>query len=199
MPAPPKVPGGSSPSTRWTSPTPTRRRSCTEQACAHESVRRDDGQARRSMSRFPPDRRQSRPRLLENIILLQSACSDLRADPRRIADGVVIEAKLDRGRGPVAAMLVQGGTLHPGDIIVAGSEWGRVRALVDDHGQTVSEAPPSMPVEVLGFQGAPEAGDRFAVVESRGAGPRDRPTTVPARSARIRSPARLRRAARWPR
>ncbi len=104
-------------------------------------------------------------RLLETI-LLQSEVLDLKADPRRVADGVVIEAKLDRGRGPVATVLVQGGTLHPGDIIVAGSEWGRVRALIDDHGQTVSEAPPSMPVEVLGFQAAPEAGDRFAVVET---------------------------------
>ncbi len=104
-------------------------------------------------------------RLLETI-LLQSEVLDLKADPRRVADGVVIEAKLDRGRGPVATVLVQGGTLHPGDIIVAGSEWGRVRALIDDHGQTVSEAAPSMPVEVLGFQAAPEAGDRFAVVET---------------------------------
>jgi translation initiation factor IF-2 len=104
-------------------------------------------------------------RLLETV-LLQAEVLDLKADPRRVADGVVIEAKLDKGRGPVATVLVQGGTLHPGDIIVAGSEWGRVRALVDDHGKTVSEAPPSMPVEVLGFQSAPEAGDRFAVVEN---------------------------------
>lgn len=103
---------------------------------------------------------------LIEAILLQAEVLDLKADPRRVADGVVIEAKLDRGRGPVATVLVQGGTLHPGDIVVAGSEWGRVRALIDDHGATVSEAPPSMPVEVLGFQAAPEAGDRFAVVES---------------------------------
>ncbi|MBN9020099.1 MAG: translation initiation factor IF-2 [Rhizobiales bacterium] len=104
-------------------------------------------------------------KLLETI-LLQSEVLDLKADPRRVADGVVIEAKLDKGRGPVATVLVQGGTLHPGDIVVAGSEWGRVRALVNDIGKTVSEAPPSMPVEVLGFQSAPEAGDRFAVVEN---------------------------------
>ncbi|MCX5513785.1 translation initiation factor IF-2 [Kaistia algarum] len=104
-------------------------------------------------------------RLLETI-LLQAEVLDLKADPRRVADGVVIEAKLDKGRGPVATVLVQGGTLHPGDIVVAGSEWGRVRALIDDHGKTVSEAAPSMPVEVLGFQAAPEAGDRFAVVEN---------------------------------
>ncbi|MCX5494914.1 translation initiation factor IF-2 [Kaistia dalseonensis] len=104
-------------------------------------------------------------KLLETI-LLQSEVMDLKADPRRVAEGSVIEAKLDKGRGPVATVLVQRGTLHPGDIIVAGSEWGRVRALLNDRGQTVSEAPPSMPVEVLGFQGAPDAGDRFAVVET---------------------------------
>ena len=78
----------------------------------------------------------------------------------------MIEAKLDRGRGPVATVLVQRGTLHVGDIVVAGAEWGRVRALVNDTGDTVHEAGPSMPVEVLGFTGTPEAGDRLAVVES---------------------------------
>jgi translation initiation factor IF-2 len=78
----------------------------------------------------------------------------------------VIEAKLDRGRGPVATVLDQRGTLRIGDILVAGSEWGKVRALIDDHGNPVETAVPSMPVEVLGFQGAPEAGDRFVVVES---------------------------------
>src|SRR5690606_17361965 len=82
------------------------------------------------------------------------------------AEGSVIEAKLDRGRGSVATVLVQRGTLRVGDILVAGAEWGRVRALIDDHGNSVREAGPSMPVEVLGFQGAPEAGDRFAVVDS---------------------------------
>ena len=79
---------------------------------------------------------------------------------------MVIEAKLDRGRGPVATVLVQRGTLQPGDIVVAGAEWGRVRALVNDRGEQVKEAGPSMPVEVLGFSGTPEAGDRFAVVEN---------------------------------
>ena len=78
----------------------------------------------------------------------------------------MIEAKLDRGRGPVATVLVQRGTLHVGDIVVAGAEWGRVRALVDDKGEAVEEAGPSVPVEVLGFAGTPEAGDRLAVVES---------------------------------
>jgi translation initiation factor IF-2 len=104
-------------------------------------------------------------KLLETI-LLQSEVLELRANPNRPAEGTVVEAQLDKGRGAVATVLVQQGTLKIGDIIVAGAEWGRVRALVDDHGQQVREAGPSMPVEVLGFQGAPEAGDRLAVVES---------------------------------
>jgi translation initiation factor IF-2 len=78
----------------------------------------------------------------------------------------VIEAKLDRGRGPVATVLVQRGTLHGGDIVVAGAEWGRVRALASDTGMAVAAAGPSTPVEVLGFNGIPEAGDRLAVVTS---------------------------------
>ncbi|HMQ58222.1 MAG TPA: EF-Tu/IF-2/RF-3 family GTPase, partial [Rhizobiaceae bacterium] len=86
--------------------------------------------------------------------------------PDRTAEGVVIEAKLDKGRGPVATVLVQAGTLKPGDIVVAGDEWGRVRAIVNDRGQTLREALPSLPVEILGLQGTPQAGDRVAVVES---------------------------------
>jgi translation initiation factor IF-2 len=104
-------------------------------------------------------------KLLETI-LLQSEVLDLKADPNRDAEGTVIEAKLDKGRGPVATVLVQRGTLRPGDIVVAGSEWGRVRALLDDRGTAMTEAEPSTPVEVLGFQGAPAAGDRFAVVDT---------------------------------
>ncbi|MFL1875765.1 translation initiation factor IF-2, partial [Hansschlegelia beijingensis] len=104
-------------------------------------------------------------KLLE-IIQLQSEILELKANPDRTAEGTVIEAKLDRGRGPVATVLVQRGTLRQGDIIVAGSEWGRVRALVDDKGGNVAEAGPSTPVEILGFNGAPEAGDRLAVVEN---------------------------------
>ncbi|WP_421725450.1 translation initiation factor IF-2 [Bauldia sp.] len=104
-------------------------------------------------------------KLLETV-LLQAELLELKANPDREAEGTVVEAKLDRGRGPVATVLVQRGTLHVGDILVAGSEWGKVRALVDDHGESVDEADPAMPVEVLGFQGAPEAGDRFAVVDS---------------------------------
>ena len=104
-------------------------------------------------------------KLLESIEL-QSEVLDLRADPTRAAEGTVIEARLDRGRGPVATVLVQRGSLKVGNIVVAGSQWGRVRALLDDKGETVPEAGPSFPVEVLGFSGAPDAGDRVAVVES---------------------------------
>ena len=104
-------------------------------------------------------------KLLE-AINLQSEILDLKADPTRPAEGTVIEAKLDRGRGPVATVLVQRGTLRPGDLVVAGAEWGRVRALVSDTGLPVSSAGPSTPVEVLGFSGTPDAGDRLAVVHS---------------------------------
>jgi translation initiation factor IF-2 len=104
-------------------------------------------------------------RLLETIGL-QSEILDLKANPNRPAEGTVIEAKLDRGRGPVATVLVQRGTLRGGDLVVAGGEWGRVRALVSDTGAAVDTAGPSTPVEVLGFNGTPEAGDRLAVVQS---------------------------------
>jgi translation initiation factor IF-2 len=104
-------------------------------------------------------------RLLETIGL-QAEILDLQANPNRPAEGTVIEAKLDRGRGPVASVLVQRGTLRVGDIVVAGAEWGRVRALMSDAGQPVEMAGPSTPVEVLGFNGTPEAGDRLAVVET---------------------------------
>ncbi|HWM46326.1 MAG TPA: translation initiation factor IF-2, partial [Xanthobacteraceae bacterium] len=104
-------------------------------------------------------------KLLETIGL-QAEILDLKANPDRAAEGTVIEAKLDRGRGPVATVLVQRGTLHAGDIVVAGAEWGRVRALVSDTGGNVDTAGPSVPVEVLGFNGTPEAGDRLAVVEN---------------------------------
>ena len=103
---------------------------------------------------------------LEEAILLQSELLDLKANPDRPAEGAVVEAKLDRGRGPVATVLVQRGTLKIGDIVVAGSEWGRVRVLQNDRGETVASAGPSSPVEVLGLSGAPEAGDEFVVVES---------------------------------
>jgi translation initiation factor IF-2 len=103
---------------------------------------------------------------LEEAILLQAELLDLKANPDRPAEGVVLEARLERGRGPVATVLIQRGTLRVGDIFVAGSEWGRVRALADDHGQSQSEAGPSMPIEVLGLNGTPLAGDDFVVAEN---------------------------------
>lgn len=104
-------------------------------------------------------------KLLE-AVLLQAEILDLKADPSRTAEGTVIEAQLDRGRGAVATVLVQKGTLKPGQIIVAGDQWGRVRALVNDKGEHVKEAGPAMPVEILGLSGTPAAGDKFAVVEN---------------------------------
>ncbi|MGC1347674.1 MAG: translation initiation factor IF-2, partial [Methyloceanibacter sp.] len=104
-------------------------------------------------------------RLLE-AIALQAEVLELTANPDRPAEGVIVEAKLERGRGPVGTALVQRGTLHLGDLVVAGSAYGRVRALINDLGEHVKEAGPSVPVEVLGFDSAPEAGDQFAVVEN---------------------------------
>ena len=103
---------------------------------------------------------------LEETILLQAELLDLKANPNRSAQGAVIEAKLERGRGPVATVLVQRGTLKVGDIFIAGSEWGRVRALLDDRGRTIEAAGPSVPVEVLGLNGSPLAGDSFSVVDN---------------------------------
>ena len=134
-------------------------------------------------------------KLLE-MIGLQAEILDLKANPERPAEGTVIEAKLDRGRGPVATVLVQRGTLRVGDLVVAGAEWGRVRALVSDTGDPIDSAGPSTPVEVLGFSGTPDAGDRLAVVENEGRarevtdyrGPpearEDRPRAPPACAAR---------------
>ncbi|HKR20295.1 MAG TPA: translation initiation factor IF-2 [Stellaceae bacterium] len=103
---------------------------------------------------------------LEEVILLQAEVLDLKANPNRPAEGSVIEAKLERGRGSVATVLIKRGTLKTGDIFVAGSEWGRVRALIDDRGQTVNSASPATPVEVLGLNGTPLAGDDFIVIEN---------------------------------
>lgn len=103
---------------------------------------------------------------LEEAILLQAEILDLKANPNRLAEGVVVEARLEKGRGPVATILVQKGTLKVGDIFVAGKEWGRVRALIDDHGKKVLTAGPSMPVEVSGFSAPPSAGDLFVALDN---------------------------------
>jgi translation initiation factor IF-2 len=105
---------------------------------------------------------------LQEAILLQAELLDLKSNPNRPAEGVVLEAKLERGRGPVATVLVQRGTLEIGDIFVAGGEWGRVRALVDERGQNLREAGPATPVEVLGLNGLPLAGDDIIVVDNEG-------------------------------
>jgi translation initiation factor IF-2 len=103
--------------------------------------------------------------LLE-AIALQAEILELKANPDRPAEGAVIEAQLDVGRGPVATVLVQKGTLKQGDIFVVGEQWGKVRALINDKGDRVKEAGPSVPVEVLGLNGTPEAGDVLNVVET---------------------------------
>jgi translation initiation factor IF-2 len=102
---------------------------------------------------------------LEEAILLQAEILDLRANPNRPAEGTVIESRLDRGRGPVATILIQNGTLRQGDIIVCGAEWGRVRAVLDDKNRPIKIAGPSTPVEILGLGGVPSAGEPFIVVE----------------------------------
>lgn len=104
-------------------------------------------------------------KLLE-AILLQAEILDLKANPNCKANGTVIEAKMEKGRGSVATLLVQQGTLNIGDIIIAGKEWGHVRAMFNEHGQKIHSAGPATPVEILGLQGTPAAGDNFNVVES---------------------------------
>ena len=96
--------------------------------------------------------------LLESILLVADM-AELKANPNRKARGGIIEAKLDKGRGPVATLLVQNGTIHVGDTIVAGTAYGRVRAMNDDKGQMIKEAGPSTPVEIIGFNDVPDAGD----------------------------------------
>ncbi len=103
---------------------------------------------------------------LEEAIILQSEILELAANPEREADGVVIESRVDRGRGVVATVLVQRGTLHIGDIVVAGYEWGRVRAMTDERGKNRKDAAPSCPVEILGLNNPPVAGEDFVVVEN---------------------------------
>jgi translation initiation factor IF-2 len=102
---------------------------------------------------------------LEEAILLQAEILELKSNANRLAQGAVIDAKLEKGRGVVATVLIQRGTLKQGDVFIAGNEWGRARALIDDRGQPIKVAGPSEPVEVLGLQGAPAAGDEFVAVE----------------------------------
>jgi translation initiation factor IF-2 len=104
------------------------------------------------------------PQLLE-MLLLQADVLDLKTNPERMAKGTIVEARLDRGRGPVATVLVQEGTLKPSDVFVCGTQHGRVRAMVDDKGRRIEAAGPSTPVEILGLGGVPEAGDTFVVVQ----------------------------------
>ncbi|MFO0070181.1 MAG: translation initiation factor IF-2, partial [Alphaproteobacteria bacterium] len=99
-------------------------------------------------------------------ILVQAEVMDLKANPNRRASGAVVESRVDRGRGVVATLLVQGGTLKTGDIVVAGSAYGRVRAIYNDRGQALTEAGPSLPIEILGLDQSPEAGDEFSVAEN---------------------------------
>ena len=103
---------------------------------------------------------------LTEAITLQAELLELKANPKREADGIVVESQLDKGRGPVATVLVKRGTLKRGDIVVAGAQWGKVRALVNERNQQMKEALPSMPAEILGLDGTPEPGDAFNVVDS---------------------------------
>ena len=103
---------------------------------------------------------------LEEAIHLQTDLLNLKSNPNRNARGVIIESKLEKGRGSLATVLVQKGTLKVGDIFVSGAEWGKVKALINDHGENIASAPPSLPVEVLGFDSNPLAGDDFIVVDS---------------------------------
>lgn len=102
---------------------------------------------------------------LEDAILLQAEMLNLRGNPTRMASGVVVESRLEKGRGPVVTALIQRGTLKVGDFFVAGSEWGRVRVLLNDHGKPVNTAGPSFPVEIIGFNALPAAGDLFSVTQ----------------------------------
>jgi translation initiation factor IF-2 len=103
---------------------------------------------------------------LIEAILLQAEVLQLRANPDRPGEGIVVESKLEKGRGPVATALVRRGTLKRGDIVVAGGQWGRVRALINEHGQQVTQAGPAVPVEIMGLDGAPDPGDQIVVVDS---------------------------------
>ena len=114
-------------------------------------------------------------KLLE-MILLVADLRELKANPKSPGSGTVLESRVDRGRGPVATVLVQNGTLHTGDVFICGAVYGKVRAMFDDHGRPVKSAGPSTPVEVLGLQGVPEAGDQFQVADEAQGAPHRRIT-----------------------
>ena len=135
-----------------------------EELLQHEIVVEDMGGEVQDVRGFGAEEDQSR-RLLE-AIQLQAEILELKANPDRPAEGAVVEAKLDKGRGPLATVLVQRGTLRVGDIFVVGPIAGKVRAMIDDKGRQVKEAGPSVPVEVLGLSGVPSAGDTLTVVEN---------------------------------
>ena len=118
-------------------------------------------------------KRENLDALLE-MILLVTELSELKANPKRNASGTVLEAKLDKGRGPVATILVQDGTLRVGDTFIAGTIVGKVRALIDDRGRQIKNAGPATPVEVLGLGGLPQPGDAFQALDRRGQGAADR-------------------------
>jgi len=105
-------------------------------------------------------------KLLE-MVILQAEMLELRANPNKPAKGVIVEARLDKGRGPIATVLVQEGTLKAGDSFVSRQNSGKIRALIGDRGQVLKEAGPSTPVEILGFSSVPEAGDAFLVVDDK--------------------------------
>jgi translation initiation factor IF-2 len=123
--------------------------------------------------------------LLLEMILLVADLQGLKANPKRLANATVLEAKLDRGRGPVATVLVQNGTLRASDSFIVGAIYGKVRAMYDDRGRPIAEAPPSTPVEVLGLEDVPKAGDRLQVIED----------TLKARQISIHRQGKLREAA----
>jgi translation initiation factor IF-2 len=129
--------------------------------------------------------------LLETILVVADL-QELKANPNTDASGVVIESKLDPGRGPVVTLLIQRGTLHVGDALVAGADWGKVRAITDQSGERLREAVPGQPVEVLGFDGVPDAGDPFRVVEND----RTARSLANERAVRLRNEAQARRAGR---
>ena len=133
------------------------------QELAQQGLNPVDWGGETEMVQVSAKKRENLDTLLETI-LLTSDILNLRASPTRLASGVVLEAKLDRGRGSVATALVQQGTLHVGDPFIVGQIFGKVRAMFNDRGEAVTEAGPATPVEVLGLQGVPQAGESFQVV-----------------------------------